>query len=188
MDFQIGSDIGDYQIIGVLGAGGMGKVYKVRSVISDRIEAMKILLPDLATEPELADRFIREIKVLASLSHPNIASLHTALRIENQLVMIMELVEGITLDQKLRQGPVPFEDAINYFCQVLEALYKLRSWPGGDPPGYQAGQHDAHPRRHHQVDGFRDRQGGCRPQANHDRHNHGLSLLHVTGASERSGA
>src|SRR5579884_3847896 len=94
MAFEIGSTVGDYQIIAALGAGGMGKVYKVRNVISDRIEAMKILLPDLATEPELADRFVREIKVLASLNHPNIAALHTALRIENQLVMIMELVEG----------------------------------------------------------------------------------------------
>ena len=64
---------GDYEILGVLGAGGMGKVYKVRNVLSDRIEAMKVLLPDLADQKELADRFLREIKVLASLSHPNIA-------------------------------------------------------------------------------------------------------------------
>src|SRR5512140_3666219 len=68
----IGTSLGDYQIIGILGAGGMGKVYKVRNVISDRVEAMKVLLPDLQTEPDLADRFIREIKVQASLEHPNI--------------------------------------------------------------------------------------------------------------------
>ena len=71
MNFEIGSTVGDYQIAAILGAGGMGKVYKVRNLISDRIEAMKVLLPDLVTEPELADRFLREIKVQASLEHPN---------------------------------------------------------------------------------------------------------------------
>ena len=60
----------------------MGKVYKVRNIISERIEAMKVLLPNLATDPDLADRFMREIKVQASLQHQNIAALHTALRIE----------------------------------------------------------------------------------------------------------
>ncbi len=122
MAFQVGSTVGDYEIMAALGSGGMGKVYKVRNVISDRIEAMKILLPDLATEPELADRFVREIKVLASLNHPNIAALHTALRIENQLVMIMELVEGITLEERLKQGPIPLGDTLRYIDQVLAAL------------------------------------------------------------------
>src|SRR5882724_8003262 len=90
--FQVGDTIGDYQVIGLLGAGGMGKVYRVRNLISDRVEAAKILLPDLSGEPELAERFMREIKVQASLNHPYIASLHTALRIDNRLVMVMELL------------------------------------------------------------------------------------------------
>src|SRR5689334_8121866 len=100
MNFEVGSTIGDYQIIGILGAGGMGKVYKVRNLISDRTEAMKVLLPDLVNEPDLADRFLREIKVQASLEHPNIAALHTAVRVDNQLLMLMEFVEGSTLDQQ----------------------------------------------------------------------------------------
>src|SRR5262245_12968091 len=114
MDLQIDSQIGDYQVVGILGAGGMGKVYKVRNVISDRVEAMKVLLPDLAPEPELADRFLREIKVQASLEHPNIAALHTALRIDNQLVMLMELVEGVTLEQKAKNGPIPMAEGVDY--------------------------------------------------------------------------
>jgi serine/threonine-protein kinase len=122
MNLDIGGTIGDYQIIGILGAGGMGKVYKVRNVISDRIEALKVLLPDLAHEPELADRFIREIKVQASLEHPNIAALHTALRVENQLLMLMEFVEGVTLDHKLKAGPLPVGEAVEYIAQVLSAL------------------------------------------------------------------
>src|ERR1017187_9710568 len=80
MNLEIGTTVGDYQVVGILGAGGMGQVYKVRNVISDRVEAMKVLLPDLAHQPDLADRFLREIKVQASLEHPNIASLHTAVR------------------------------------------------------------------------------------------------------------
>src|SRR6266852_6066105 len=100
----------------------MGKVYKVRNVISDRVEALKILLPNLEHEPELADRFLREIKVQASLEHPNIAALHTALRVENQLLMFMEFVEGVTLEQKLKEGPLPTAQAVDYVMQVLSAL------------------------------------------------------------------
>ncbi|HVP48576.1 MAG TPA: serine/threonine-protein kinase [Bryobacteraceae bacterium] len=122
MSFEVGSRIGDYEIVSILGAGGMGKVFKVRNVISDRIEAMKVLLPDLEHEPELADRFMREIKVQASLQHPNIAALHTALRVENQLLMLMELVEGVTLEQRLHQGPIPLANGVDYICQVLSAL------------------------------------------------------------------
>src|ERR1700760_1022093 len=100
MDIQVGTTIGDYQVTGILGAGGMGKVYKVRNLISDRVEAMKVLLPDLMNAPELVDRFLREIKVQATLEHPNIAALHTAVRVDNQLLMLMEFVDGVTLEQK----------------------------------------------------------------------------------------
>src|ERR1700722_6282313 len=122
MDLQVGSTIGDYEILGELGNGGMGKVYKVRNVISDRVEAMKVLLPNLQDQKDLADRFLREIKVLASLNHPNIAALQTAFTANNQLVMIMEYVQGVTLAQKIEQGPVPIVDALNYIDAVLAAL------------------------------------------------------------------
>jgi len=122
MALNVGDTVGDYQIIGILGAGGMGKVYKVRNVISDRVEAMKVLLPDLAGAPDLADRFIREIKLLASLNHPNIAALHTAMRVENQLLMIMEYVEGRTLEDRQREGRVPVPQAVDCIAQALSAL------------------------------------------------------------------
>lgn len=122
MDLHIGSRIGDYEVLGILGAGGMGKVYKVRNLISDRLEAMKVLLPDLRDAPELADRFLREIKVQAALEHPNIAALHTALRIDNQLLMLMEFIEGVTLEQKLAQGPLAVGEAVSYMVQALSAL------------------------------------------------------------------
>jgi len=122
MDYEIGSRAGDYKVLDVLGAGGMGKVYKVQNVISDRIEAMKVLLPNLEGDSELADRFVREIKVQARLDHPNIAALHTALRLDNQLVMLMEFVEGVTLEHVLKSGPIPIGKAVDYVSQVLSAL------------------------------------------------------------------
>jgi serine/threonine-protein kinase len=122
MDLQVGSTVGDYQVVSVLGAGGMGKVYKVRSIISDRFEALKVLLPDLAAAPELADRFLREIKVQASLEHTNIVALHNAMRIQNQLLMVMEFVDGVTLEREIRGGPLPVRQAVDCMTQVLSAL------------------------------------------------------------------
>jgi serine/threonine-protein kinase len=122
MPYEPGDRVGDYQILSILGAGGMGRVYKVRNTISDRVEAMKILLPNLAENKELGDRFMREIKLQATLSHPNIAALHTALHHENQMLMLVEFVEGVALDALIRSGPLAQDDAVNYMAQVLDAL------------------------------------------------------------------
>ena len=119
---NIGDRIGDYEIVAVLGAGGMGQVYKVRNTLSQRIEAMKVLLPNLETDPSLADRFLREIKVQAALDHPNIAKLHTAMRVGNQLVMFMEFVDGTTLAKMIEPGPLSVGEASAYVAQVLDAL------------------------------------------------------------------
>src|ERR1039458_3998761 len=122
MSEETGKRIDDYQILNELGSGGMGRVYRVRNVISDRIEAMKVLLPDLAGRQELAARFLREIKLMATLNHPNIAVLRTAFTADNQLVMIMEYVEGTTLAERLEHGPIPAAEAVNYINQALSAL------------------------------------------------------------------
>lgn len=122
MPFDPGTRIGDYEILSVLGAGGMGQVYSARNVISGRIEAMKILLPDFAAEPDLAARFTSEIRILATLEHPNIAQLRTAFQFENRLVMIMEFVEGVTLEKRATESPIPLDDVFNYSSQVLAAL------------------------------------------------------------------
>jgi eukaryotic-like serine/threonine-protein kinase len=120
--FQIGEKFGDYEVIQILGAGGMGQVYKVRNVISDRFEAMKVLLPNLEQHADLADRFLREIKVQATLQHKNIAGLHTAQRLTDRILMFIEFVDGITLDKALQRGPLASELAANIIGQVLEAL------------------------------------------------------------------
>jgi serine/threonine-protein kinase len=122
MAVEIGQHVGEYEVLALLGAGGMGQVYSVRNLISGRVEAMKILLPDLAAEAELATRFTVEIRTLAALDHPNIAQLRTAFEYQNQLVMIMEFVEGTTLERLSATRPVLVSDALNYASQVLAAL------------------------------------------------------------------
>ncbi|HLJ50718.1 MAG TPA: serine/threonine-protein kinase [Bryobacteraceae bacterium] len=122
MSVQPGAVLAGYEVLEVIGAGGMGKVYKVRNTLSNRIEAMKVVLPDLENDPQLTTRFLREIQVLAGLSHPNIVALHTALQSENRVVMILELVEGTPLSQRIQQGPVPVHQCVSYAYQILDAL------------------------------------------------------------------
>ncbi|MFN7937548.1 MAG: protein kinase [Bryobacteraceae bacterium] len=122
MSLEIGQTVGDYEIVDILGQGGMGSVYKVRNTLSERHEAMKVLLPNLREVPELADRFLREIKVQAKLEHPNITTLRTAFRDGNQLLMVMELVDGISLDFVLKQRRLTVSEVTDYARQVLGAL------------------------------------------------------------------
>ena len=122
MPLKIGDHIGDYEVIGFLGAGGMGSVYKVRKVLSNRVEGLKVLLPDLAANNDLSERFLREIRLQATLTHPNIASLYTALKIDNQLLMFMEFVEGTPLNEVLSQQGVSVAEALDYTSQILSAL------------------------------------------------------------------
>ena len=120
--FASGDRIGDYEVLAPLGAGGMGSVYKVRHTISQRVEALKIILPSAAGPPEVTERFLREIRLQASLEHPHIASLHNAFRNHDDLVMVMEFVEGQSLREKLHSFGVTLAQALEYTGQVLEAL------------------------------------------------------------------
>jgi serine/threonine-protein kinase len=120
MKFEIGQTIGDYQILSVLGRGGMGAVYKVRNTLTDREEAMKVVLPD--TGSETADRFLREIRIQASLQHPHIAAIRTAFRSDESVLMIMELIEGVPLDRKLREGSLTRGETFRIVDDILSAL------------------------------------------------------------------
>jgi len=122
MNYRIGDKAGGYEVTGLLGAGGMGEIYEVRNVISDRAEAMKALLSDLRSEAELAERFMREIKLQARLRHPNIAGLHTAFEADGQLIMIMELVDGETLSELLGRKGLDAAAVVDATLQSLSAL------------------------------------------------------------------
>ena len=122
MSFQTGEVFSDYEVLQVLGAGGMGEVYKVRNTVSGRIEAVKVLPPVPEGDSELADRFLREIRVHAALEHPNIARLYTAQRLGDQILLVMEFVEGTTLEALLSQGRITLDEGAGYACQALSAL------------------------------------------------------------------
>jgi serine/threonine-protein kinase len=119
---QIGDIVGDYRVIEIAGAGGMGAVYKIEHIITRRIEAMKILPPSSSSDPEQIQRFEREIQVQARLHHPNIVALYNAIRDGASTALVMEFVEGESLQRKLEAGPLPVATAVDYAIQVLRAL------------------------------------------------------------------
>ncbi len=127
MSFTPGQQVGDYEILGPLGAGGMGRVYRVKHLISQRSEALKVLLHDVENDQNLCDRFVREIQVQARLNHPGIASLHTAFRLDNRLLMVMELVEGESLRHRMRNPGVALPEGVAIIRQVLDALAHAHS-------------------------------------------------------------
>lgn len=122
MAFEPGQTIGDYEIVAKLGAGGLGAVYEVRHQISQRREAMKVLLPDQSGTAEMVERFRREVQTLATLNHPNIAALHNAFYSDNQLIMVMELIHGETLRNRRLRDPVTLPQALDIASQILRAL------------------------------------------------------------------
>ena len=119
---QTGDVVGDYRVIEIAGSGGMGAVYKIEHIITRRVEAMKLLPPGSSSDPEQVQRFEREIQVQARLHHPNIVELYNAVREGNSIGLVMEFVEGESLQHTLEAGPLPVETAVNFTCQVLRAL------------------------------------------------------------------
>ncbi len=122
MAFQVDQVVGEYKIVRVLGRGGLGAVYEAVHLISQRSDAMKVLLPEQIDAADMAERFRREIQTLATLTHPNISGLYNAFYFENQLIMIMELVHGEDLRSLSRRIRIDLPVLIGYAIHVLEAL------------------------------------------------------------------
>jgi serine/threonine protein kinase len=122
MSVSIGDTIGDYRILEELGRGGMGRVYKVEHTVTQRVEAMKILAGGRPDAPQEAGRSLREIQLQASLDHPNIAAVHNAFWAGEDLVLVMELIQGRSLRRVLEAGRVPLAAALDYAVQALSAL------------------------------------------------------------------
>jgi serine/threonine-protein kinase len=117
-----GARLGPYAISGTLGAGGMGEVYRARDTKLDREVAIKVLPAAFTADAERLARFKREAQVLASLNHPNIAAIHGLEEADGKPFLVLELVEGEDLAERLKRGAVPVEDAIAIAKQVAEAL------------------------------------------------------------------
>lgn len=120
---MIGHTVGSYKITEKIGEGGMGAVFKGIDVMLDREVAIKMLRPELARQGQLAERFRSEAVTLARLNHPNIATLYSFLRQNDDYFMVMEYVRGETLEQLMRrQGPMNCETAVTLFCHALEGM------------------------------------------------------------------
>src|SRR5262249_16553766 len=117
MSLAPGTRLGAYEIVAAIGAGGMGEVYRARDRKLDRDVAIKVLPEALATDPERIARFEREAKTLAALNHPNIAHIYGFEASDGIHALVMELVEGPTLADRLIKGPSPIKEALSIATQ-----------------------------------------------------------------------
>jgi eukaryotic-like serine/threonine-protein kinase len=122
MTFRPGTWLGPYEIVGPLGAGGMGEVYRARDSRLKREVALKALPDEFSKDVDRLSRFQREAEVLASLSHPHIAAIYGLEEAEGSRFLILELVEGETLAHRLARGPMSVDEALATARQVSEAL------------------------------------------------------------------
>jgi len=122
MPIQSGTHLGPYEILSAIGAGGMGEVYRARDPKLGRDVAIKVLPATFARDPERMSRFQREAKVLASLDHPNIATIHGLEESGGTRALVMQLVEGPTLADRIKQGPIAVDEAIRIARQIADAL------------------------------------------------------------------
>jgi serine/threonine protein kinase/Tol biopolymer transport system component len=119
---MIGRQLGPYTIVAPLGAGGMGEVYRARDLTLDRDVAIKILPSHFTDDPERRLWFAREARVLATLNHPHIGAIYGLQELEGTTALILELVEGPTLAERLDQGPLPISDILPIARQIASAL------------------------------------------------------------------
>ena len=122
MSLSPGTRLGVYEIVGLIGAGGMGEVHRARDIKLDRQVAIKILPPVFADDPDRRPRFEREARTLASLNHPNIAQIYGVQETEGNVAIVMELVEGEDLAARVARGPLTWSDAQPIARQIAEAL------------------------------------------------------------------
>jgi len=124
---MIGQTLGHYRITAALGAGGMGEVYRATDTKLGRDVAIKVLPPEVAQDPERLARFTREAHVLAALNHPNIAAIHGLEEADGKPFLVLELVEGENLGERLARGTIPVSETLEIAIQIAEALEEAHS-------------------------------------------------------------
>src|ERR1700681_4411373 len=113
--------LGPYEIIAAIGAGGMGEVYRARDTRLGRIVAVKVLPEHLSSNPQSRERFEREAKAISSLSHPHICTLHDVGHHDGIDYLVMEYLEGQTLADRLKKGPLPADQVLQLAIQIADA-------------------------------------------------------------------
>ncbi|HYJ33896.1 MAG TPA: protein kinase [Candidatus Binatia bacterium] len=124
MPLQPGTKLGTYEILAPLGAGGMGEVYRARDTRLGREVAIKVLPKDLAATAEIRARFEREARLISSFNHPNICTVHDVGHEGDDFFLVMELIDGQSLADRLQQGPLPTAEVLRYGIQIADALDK----------------------------------------------------------------
>src|SRR5215467_2487397 len=127
MALTIGTQLGSHEITALLGKGGMGEVYRARDLKLKREVAIKILPTEFAEDTDRVSRFQREAELLASLNHPNIAAIYDLEEANATRFLVLELIEGETLAERIHQGPIPLEDSLDIakrICEALEAAHE----------------------------------------------------------------
>src|SRR6476619_4309096 len=122
MPLTVGARLGVYQVVELIGTGGMGEVYRARDPRLNRDVALKTLPGAVALDQDRLARFQREAQVLASLNHSNIAAIYGLEESNGVQALVLELVEGPTIADRVAQGPVPLDDALSAATQIAEAL------------------------------------------------------------------
>ena len=122
MSLTLGATLGPYTVTAKIGEGGMGEVYQARDTKLDRDVALKVLPEAFTSDPDRLARFEREAKVLASLNHPNIGSIYGLEEAEGVKALVLELIEGPTLADRIKRGPIPIDEALPLAKQIAEAL------------------------------------------------------------------
>ena len=122
MSLKPGTTVGPYEIVVLLGVGGMGEVYRARDGRLDRDVAIKVLPPDVSADADRLARFDREARLLAALNHPNIAAIYGLEETAQGRALVLELVEGPTLADRLVAGPLPISDALKIARLIANAV------------------------------------------------------------------
>ena len=120
-----GAKLGPYEVLALLGAGGMGEVYRARDTRLDRTVAVKVLPSHLASNPDLRQRFEPEARAVSSLNHPHICTLHDIGEQDGIDYLVMEYLEGETLADRLNRGPLSTDQVLRYGIEVADALDRL---------------------------------------------------------------
>src|SRR5215831_16920645 len=118
MPFAAGAHFGPYEVLAPLGAGGMGEVYRAKDIKLGRDVALKILPASFTNDPERVARFRREAQVLASLNHPHIAQIYDLEEVEGTQFLVLELVDGESLDKRIARGRIPIDKALGIAKQI----------------------------------------------------------------------